>query len=82
MRRLITIIFFTFLSCVENKNSVVIASEFFEKLKNDNKAVLIDVRTPEEFNKGHLRNALNVNWFDENFEKKIGRAHVWTPVTL
>ncbi len=71
MRRLITIIFFTFLSCVENKNSVIIASEFFEKLKNDNKAVLIDVRTPEEFNKGHLRNALNVNWFDENFEKNL-----------
>ncbi len=71
MRRLITIIFFTFLSCVENRNSVISASEFFEKLKNDNKAVLIDVRTPEEFNKGHLRNALNVNWFDENFEKNL-----------
>ena len=34
-------------------------------------AVIIDVRTPEEFNKGHLRNSLNVNWFDENFDKNL-----------
>ena len=34
-------------------------------------AIIIDVRTPEEFNKGHLRNSLNVNWFDENFDENL-----------
>ncbi|MFS4467014.1 rhodanese-like domain-containing protein [Maribacter sp. 2210JD10-5] len=39
---------------------------------NDAKTgILIDVRTPEEFQAGHLDNALNINWFDADFEKQI-----------
>jgi rhodanese-related sulfurtransferase len=30
-------------------------------------AVLIDVRTPEEYAEGHLDNAVNINWYDEDF---------------
>tara|TARA_B100000287_G_scaffold169449_1_gene159845 strand:+ start:638 stop:1249 length:612 start_codon:yes stop_codon:yes gene_type:complete len=40
-------------------------------IKKDKSAIIIDVRTPEEFNKGHLRNSLNVNWFDENFDENL-----------
>ena len=29
------------------------------------------MRTPDEFSKGHLRNALNINWFDDNFEDQV-----------
>lgn len=29
--------------------------------------VLVDVRTPEEYNAGHIDNAINVNWFDSDF---------------
>jgi rhodanese-related sulfurtransferase len=32
-----------------------------------NSVILIDVRTPEEFNAGHLENAKNINWYDKNF---------------
>lgn len=31
---------------------------------------LLDVRTPEEFTAGHIANAININLFDEDFEKK------------
>jgi rhodanese-related sulfurtransferase len=30
-------------------------------------AILIDVRTPEEYANGHLENAVNINWYDSNF---------------
>jgi phage shock protein E len=33
--------------------------------------VLVDVRTPEEYNAGHLDKALNINWFDEDFEAQF-----------
>ncbi|MFX0555356.1 rhodanese-like domain-containing protein [Maribacter sp. CXY002] len=33
--------------------------------------ILVDVRTPEEFEQGHLDNALNINWFDPEFDKKF-----------
>ena len=35
------------------------------------KVVLLDVRTPEEFDAGHLPNAININWFDSNFQQQI-----------
>ena len=36
--------------------------------QNDFKTgVLVDVRTPEEFAKGHLDGALNINWYHKDF---------------
>jgi len=32
---------------------------------------LLDVRTPEEFQEGHLVGATNMNFFDEDFKQKI-----------
>ncbi len=34
-------------------------------------AVLIDVRTPEEYAEGHLEGALNLNWYDESFVQQL-----------
>lgn len=36
-----------------------------------NSVILVDVRTPAEYEAGHLENAENINWFDENFAKKF-----------
>lgn len=33
---------------------------------------LIDVRTPEEFESGHLESAVNINIKDSDFESKVG----------
>jgi thioredoxin len=72
MKRYFIIFFiFTLFSCKENTSNVISAQEFREKINKDKSAIIIDVRTPEEFNKGHLRNALNVNWFDGNFEENV-----------
>ena len=63
----------TLFSCNENKSisNLVSANDFNQMISNDKSAIIIDVRTPEEFNKGHLRNSLNVNWFDENFDENL-----------
>lgn len=36
-----------------------------------NSVILVDVRTPEEFDAGHLDGALNINWFDSDFAKQM-----------
>ena len=36
-----------------------------------NSVILVDVRTPEEFNDGHLENAKNINWFDSDFTSQF-----------
>lgn len=35
--------------------------------------LVLDVRTPEEFVAGHIRKALNINYYDQNFKKDIQR---------
>jgi rhodanese-related sulfurtransferase len=35
------------------------------------KVVLVDVRTPEEYNDGHLENALNIDWYNDSFTKEF-----------
>ena len=74
MIRYINVFFlFSLFSCSENKSisNLVSANDFNQMIRNDKSAIIIDVRTPEEFNKGHLRNSLNVNWFDENFDENL-----------
>lgn len=36
-----------------------------------NSVILLDVRTPKEFEQGHLWNARNIDWFDADFAKRI-----------
>lgn len=54
----------------KNTSTNLSAKEFSEKLKQTSNAVIIDVRTPEEFSGGHIENAINVNWNGNDFEKE------------
>lgn len=42
-----------------------------QNLQKDTSALLVDVRTPEEFANGHLKNAINVNYYDPSFMKQM-----------
>jgi rhodanese-related sulfurtransferase len=53
-----------------------------EKLINDKKAIVLDVRTPEEFAKGHIPGAKNVDFNDDNFAKNVGALDPKTPVLV
>ena len=32
---------------------------------------LLDVRTPEEYNQGHIEGAMNINFYDEDFARQL-----------
>ncbi len=49
----------------------VVSVEKFQKLSSKKKNILIDVRTPEEMQEGHLDGALNINFLSEGFENEI-----------
>ena len=44
---------------------VITVSEFAESAKQDTAAVILDVRTAEEYAEGHIESALNLNIKDE-----------------
>ncbi|MBK7630112.1 MAG: rhodanese-like domain-containing protein [Ignavibacteriales bacterium] len=47
------------------------APDFSDKIINDNSAVIIDVRTPQEFNDGHIPNSLLIDIYNPTFSEKI-----------
>jgi rhodanese-related sulfurtransferase len=47
------------------------ATEFNMLLRSEKETWLLDVRTPEEFKKGHLAGAININFYDPDFEEKL-----------
>jgi rhodanese-related sulfurtransferase len=44
--------------------------EEFDKLRADKNAVVLDVRTPQEFSKGHIPGAVNLDFNSPDFSKK------------
>jgi thioredoxin len=55
-------------------------TEFAEKLKEIPTATIIDVRTPDEFSKGHLAYAKNYDWNGNEFDKQIAPLDKSKPV--
>jgi len=43
----------------------------FTSMYDPNKHILLDVRTPEEWNEGHLENAIHINYYQDSFEDEI-----------
>lgn len=56
------------------------ANEFSEKIAAADNAVIVDVRTPGEFAKGHLPGALNMNWNDSAFDSHVALLDKSAPV--
>ena len=51
--------------------TVAEARAIIEDNEGNENFIIIDVRTPGEYNSGHIENAINVNYYD-NFEANIG----------
>lgn len=45
--------------------------EAFEAGFNESGAVLVDVRFPQEFEQGHIKGAININFFDPQFKNQL-----------
>ena len=49
------------------------AFKLIEGNKNNPDFIILDVRTPEEFSRGHLENAININYYSNNFQKDLAK---------
>ena len=48
------------------------SSDFAKKI-SDSAVVILDVRTPGEFNEGHIKGAVNVDYEGMNFEGEVNK---------
>ena len=57
------------LSCTQKKEMHI--TEISQK--DINSGIILDVRTPEEYEEGHLENAVNINWYDPDFKEQAAQ---------
>lgn len=71
---LLFVFMISFLACnttSSTKLEILDANDYEESVTDQ--AILIDVRTPEEFADEHLANAINIDFFDASFGKQIAQ---------
>ena len=65
----------------ETNYKVVSQTEFKTLIKAGN-GQLLDVRTPGEFNAGHIKNADNINFTGSDFREKVAKLDREKPVLI
>ncbi len=56
------------------------ASEFNSGIAEYADAIVVDVRTPDEFSAGHIENAVNIDWNSDGFNDRITKLERTAPV--
>ena len=81
-RTLFLVTIFISLSFASLAQAEHLESEDFLQRLGKNGAQLIDVRTSEEFAKGHLVGAKNIDWLEDGFMEKANKLDKTKPVLL
>lgn len=59
------------------QNTVIklLSSEVFRTQVQGKKVQLVDVRTPREFKNGHIKNAINIDFFSRKFDSEFNKLN-------
>lgn len=76
------LIFSSTLLLAQNNCKQVSIKEFEENLKETPNAVLIDLRTPKEFASGHIKGAINIDFFGKGFYNQLLKYPKYTPLFI
>lgn len=64
----------------QNKSITVLSSNDFKNQVECKNVQLIDVRTPSEFNSGHIKGAKNIDFFSGRFNVEFSKLNKDKPV--
>jgi thioredoxin len=74
------IFFILFVPILMQAQERLSSKEFRKKLNNTNDALLLDIRTPEEINKGYLKGAVFMDFYDSTFKEQVSTIGREKPV--
>jgi thioredoxin len=83
LKILILFLSISILSCKGQTSKNIIDLDpkaFSEKLATTPTAQIVDVRTPQEFKAGHIDNAINIDWYNDNFDATAQKLDKTKPV--
>lgn len=67
---------------ISETNYKVVSQTEFKTLIKAGKGQLLDVRTPGEFNAGHIKNADNIDFTGSDFREKVAKLDREKPVLI
>ena len=76
--------FLMFFSCgldVDTSINQVNSDELLDFIDINN-AVLVDVRTNDEYNSGYIENSINIDYFSDDFSENVEKLDKNTPIVL
>ena len=64
---------FCLISCnnIQSQITENISAAQFYNLSNEQTGIIIDVRTPQEFSSGHIKEASNIDFYSDEFKNKL-----------
>ena len=76
--------FFLFFSCSLNSDTLInkVNSDELLEFIEINSAILVDVRTHDEYNSGYIENSLNIDYLSNDFSKNVEELDKNTPIVL
>lgn len=69
-------------TAINDTPKILRPTAFKKALRKTKNAVLLDVRTPDEFAEGHLKNAQNIDYLADEFEAQVSRLDKSKPCFL
>lgn len=69
-------------SCMFGQNKDGVQIDVFQKKIATENYILIDVRTVEEYDDGHIEGALNIDYFSTTFLEDITKLGLETPILV
>ena len=69
-------------ACQEQKAAVLNVDGFSELIEEEISLQLVDVRTPQEFQSGHLEDALLIDMYSADFDSRIENLNKSQPIAV
>ena len=84
LKYILVVAFFTIFSCslINNESINQMNSDELIEFIELNDAVLVDVRTEDEYNSGYIENSLNIDYFSNDFSVNADKLDKSTPIIL
>lgn len=82
MKRFVFALLVFALGCNAQNGKKLSVDEFEKQLADDKSAVLLDVRTGEEFAERHIENAVNIDFKSDSFETAIQKLNKSQPILV
>ncbi|WP_435134238.1 thioredoxin domain-containing protein [Formosa sp. A9] len=82
IRLYLGLMFLSVMACQQDEHRLLAPSGVAQIIEEQQTLQIIDVRTPEEFNGGHLEDAKNFNWKDDSFTDQISALNPSEPILV